>query len=203
METILEEEKSCAAPAGLVEQPIETFQNRMVRGLPNDWGTCYRNAALQCMLSIPEYYRYWKQQHRGCPLSRSECPACDLLHLSRLHLDFDADALTVRGALMAFHETLRKYGDSNDDPELEVMLREDIGGSVAMFTAYVLDLFNPVSKRGTKGSAKGAARTQRLFSMKQRVTWTCEDCGKTFSHEGDSHGLYKMDDKILEPHTSG
>lgn len=187
---------------------------RKSRGLPNDNGYCYRNAVLQCLISLPEFYRFCKRfcerQHRACKLGLEQCAPCALQYLTRTYLS-DSDDYYLEVAAQTFHLALANTVPA--DHGIAKVLFGDTGGSTYMFLGYIMELFSPKTSAPTAGTAGAiVAASSRLpkifvwenkrpFTLVQEVVWRCEDCGTAFSHEeaGDETSHFPRYPVIAEP----
>lgn len=176
--------KMTLIPQDVTEGPAQRFpptKTLTSKGLENSGNMCYRNALLQCLLHVPQFYRHLGKVHRDCWKETSKCAICALQYLAHRYYNDPPMIrnMDVRGpvqAVRAFHKACNSCPPI-DQKYLRESFEEGAQDDAWDFFFYLYKQFHRVK------SIRDLAPQEKLFDIGRKVTWRCHECG----HAGEYH----------------
>ncbi|KAF2160831.1 hypothetical protein M409DRAFT_59620 [Zasmidium cellare ATCC 36951] len=181
-------------PAHVLDgRPVKRFpqvQFPVTKGLWNKGELCYRNATLQALFHTPAFYRYLGKMHKDCRDGpTTKCVVCTLQWLAQAYYN---DQVSIRpygnsttrvagplDPLRLFNQTCKR-NPPTDEVTLGDMIEEFAAESQSdawNFIQYLMGLIRD------KELPTDDATFSHMFDMPSEQSWTCQQCGETFTRE--------------------
>lgn len=166
--------------SGRISKRFSPVLSTRPKGLKNPDITCYRNAALQCLLHVPAFYHYLGNTHKDCTRTGDRCVVCALQHLANVYWNeagFRSDEDDEDSPPEIREEVVDNFNAAclRCLPQTQVTLREEFEsntmGDPHEFIEYL------VTELEAAETADDQPRCAAMFEARSQEEWTCSECG--------------------------
>lgn len=159
-----------APPGG----PIATA-NARPKGMDNPRNWCYRRAVLQCLLHLPEFYRYLCREER-CKDRPDDCVFCSFRALALRYWDSATNTPALRAAVTGLDTAMTSHLaiTPNDSQGRAYTFLNDRQQDAHEYLSGIVNMLQAIEEK-QKGRK---AFIHPLFNLRSKTAWTCVDCGE-------------------------